>query len=254
MEKKVHPEAEEKFEAFKQDVLGKYARSIHSVHMTGSAVTGDYEAKRSDVNSVFVLEKMDLEFLKVLAPMGKKYRKKQVAAPLIMTSEYIDRSLDVFPIEFLNIHLFHHTVHGEDLFSDMVFGINDLRTQLERELKSRLIGIRQGYLSSEGDRDKLLDGFIRSFSGYIPLFRSILFLEGHLPPGPAESVIRNLEKSVGIDMSVFQRVLTEKQTRKKMSLEALNEIFEAYYDVIDRLSRRMDSWTEDRESRLKGDE
>jgi len=48
---------------------------------------------------------MELGFLESLAPKGKKYRKSGVASPLVMTPDYIQNSLDVFPIEFLNIRL-----------------------------------------------------------------------------------------------------------------------------------------------------
>jgi len=36
-----------------------------------------------------------------------------------MTPTYIHKSLDVFPIEFLNMKLFHQTVFGEDIFQDV---------------------------------------------------------------------------------------------------------------------------------------
>ncbi|HAV43580.1 TPA: hypothetical protein DCX15_06170 [bacterium] len=53
---------------------------------------------------------MDLGFLKLIATLGKKYSRNKVAAPLIMTPRYIERSLDVFPIEFLNLKLIHTAV------------------------------------------------------------------------------------------------------------------------------------------------
>jgi hypothetical protein len=62
---------------------------------------------------------MDLKFLKFLAPLGKKFGRKRIAAPLIMTPEYIDTSLDVFPIEFFNIQQLHLTVYGDDIWLDL---------------------------------------------------------------------------------------------------------------------------------------
>ena len=166
----------EKFKLFQDEILRSYKDNLHSITITGSALTDDFVSGKSDVNSVFVLGEMDLKFLKILAPLGKKYGKKRIAAPLIMTPEYIKTSLDVFPMEFLNIKLLHKTLYGEDIFESLKIDPSDLRLQCERELKVRLIGLRQGYLSCSGDEKILADMFIDSFSGYIPLFKSIIVL------------------------------------------------------------------------------
>ena len=108
-----------RYKPFLDIVLKHHHDKLHSVHLVGSALTQDYDAKTSDINSVMVLQKMDLKFLELLAPLGKKYGKKGVAAPLIMTPTYIHKSLDVFPIEFLNMKLFRQTVFGEDIFQDV---------------------------------------------------------------------------------------------------------------------------------------
>jgi predicted nucleotidyltransferase len=86
------PAVARKIRPFFTEVLQTYGANIHSVHVVGSALTGDYREGTSDINSIFVLTEMDLKFLEVLAPRGKKYRKEQVAAPLIMTPEYITKS------------------------------------------------------------------------------------------------------------------------------------------------------------------
>ena len=172
----------EKYNPFLNEVLTGYREKIHSIHITGSALTADFDPKSSDINSVIVLKTMDLLFLGYLAPLGKKYGKKKVAAPLIMTPGYITTSLDVFPMEFFNIKLLHHTIFGEDLFDDLEINRSDLRHQCERELKVKLIGLRQGYLSSMGDRKILTDNFVNTISGYIPLFRGIILLLGKQPP------------------------------------------------------------------------
>ena len=170
----------ERFNPFQEDILANFKNKIHSITITGSALTDDFDPKRSDINSIFVLNKMDLKFLELIAPLGKKYGKKGVSAPLIMTQEYIMSSLDVFPLEFLNIKLLHKTVFGEDLFKDMEINPSDLRLQCERELKVRMIGLRQGYISSAGDKKLLAKMFADSFSGYIPLFKGIILISGKI--------------------------------------------------------------------------
>jgi hypothetical protein len=232
--------ASERIKPFLEEVLSKDKGKIHSIHITGSSITDDFDPKVSDVNSIFVLKEMDLKFLELLAPLGKKYGRHKVAAPLIMTPEYIRRSLDVFPIEFLNFKLIHATVLGEDILEKIEINRMDLRHQCERELKVKLIWLRQGYISSAGNRKLLTEGFVSSISGYIPLFRSIIVLLGKEPPVRQAEVIASLAEASGINTGVFSRVLREKHEKIKLTLEELNSIFEDYYTATEKLGKIVD--------------
>ena len=236
----IKDEALTKFKPFLDIVLNKYKDKIHSIHITGSALTEDFNPNSSDINSIIVLNKMDLKFLEDFAPLGKKFGKKQVSSPLIMTPEYISTSLDVFPVEFLTIKMLHKTVFGEDIFIDLEIKKSDLRPQCERELKVRLIGLRQGYLSSLGNRKFLADGFISSFSGYIPLFRGIILLLGTTPPEENKEVLTTLHDVSGVNTDVFKTVLKAKKDKTKLSIEILNSIFEDYYKAIEQLGNITD--------------
>jgi len=225
----------ERFKPFQDEILNSYKDNIHSITITGSALTEDFMPGKSDVNSAFVLTEMDLKFLELLATLGKRYRKKRIAAPLIMTPEYIMNSLDVFPLEFLNIKLLHKTIFGEDLFRNLAINRSDLRLQCERELKVRLIGLRQGYISCLGNSKMLMDMFIQSFSGYIPLFKGIILLLGKEPPVTNPDVMAVLEEVSGVNTSVFKTVLKQKKQKTKLMTEQLNTIFQDYYAAIEKL-------------------
>ncbi|UCD34181.1 MAG: hypothetical protein JSU90_07715 [Nitrospiraceae bacterium] len=228
---------------FMEALVRDYGERIHSLHITGTAVTKDYDENVSDINSIIVLKKMDLKFLEVLAPLGNRYGKDMVAAPLIMTPRYIEGSLDVFPIEFLNFRLIHSTVWGADILKDLVIDRKDLRQQCERELKTKLIWLRQGYLSTRGDREQLTAGFVNAISGYIPLFRSIIVLKGMEPPVRQRDVITILSQAAGVNTDVFSRVLREKHERTGLSLEDLNTIFEDYYAATEEINDIVDTIT-----------
>jgi len=234
------PFVREKIKPFIGELLTKSYEKIHSIHITGTAITDDFDEKKSDINSIVVLKEMDLKFLELLAPLGKKYGKQRVAAPLIMTPEYIKRSLDVFPIEFLNFKLIHLTICGEDILKDLEIKKTDLRYQCERELKVKLIWLRQGYISSAGDRKILTENFVNSISGFFPLFRGIIVLLGKEPPIRQDEVIKVLSETASINMDVFTKVLKKKRENIKFSVEELNTIFEDYYAAIDKLGRIVD--------------
>ena len=230
-----------RYKPFLDKVLENHQDLIHSIHIVGSALTQDFDPKISDINSVVVLHKMDLKFLEFLAPLGKKHGKKRIAAPLIMTPEYIENSLDVFPLEFFNIKMLHHTVWGEDIFQFLEIYQSDLRRQCEQELKVKLIGLRQGYISAAGDQKVLARGFAESFAGYMPLFKSIILLLGKEPPNNNDGILSVLEEVSGVRTDVFKIVLNQKKKKTKPSIEQLNMVFEDYYAAIEKLGEVTDA-------------
>lgn len=229
----------ERIRPFFEDILAKSTSNIHSIHIVGSAVTPDFNKDRSDINSLIILNKTSLEFIEFLAPLGKRYGKKRIAAPLIMTEEYLHRSLDVFPVEFHDFRLIHKTIAGEDILKGLQIKKENLRLQCEREIKARLLGLIQGYISSAGDRELITSTLIRSFTGCIPLLRAIIFLLGNEPPVLRADVIKAF-KEVSVDFSVFEEMVLLRNKQIKPSIRELNRLFEQYHDSLEELSKIID--------------
>jgi len=236
----LNPAVAEKIIPMVEDMLREHASNIHSFHIVGSAVISDYNEKLSDINSVVVLKKMDLQFIMFLAPLGKKYGKKKIAAPLVMTPEYIDRSLDAFPIEFLDFKRLHKTVYGHDLLKDLQITTPNLRLQCEREIKTKLIGLRQEYLSSLGRKKLIAAVLVRSFTGSMALFRAMITLLGKEPPVPRAEVIRMLGSATGIDIGIFEKLLMLKADLLNPSEQELASFFERYYNALEATGKIID--------------
>ena len=231
---------EEKVRPFLEEILAGYRDNIDSIHLVGSAVTEDYHEKTSDINSVVVLKEMNLKFVEFLAPLGKRYRKKGVSAPLIMTPDYIKTSLDVFPVEFLDLKHIHETVFGDDILQSIDISNSDLRQQCERDVKSRLVGLRQGYISSMGDRPELTARLAGSISGYMPLFRGIIYLMGRERPVKKHDVIAELHSVTGVDTSIFRKVLDIRRGSLKPAKEEIDKVFEEYYAATEKIGEIVD--------------
>jgi len=235
------PIVADKLAPMMEDLLGQQAAGIHSIHITGSAVIPDYDAKLSDINSVVVLHQMDLAFIEFLAPLGKKYGKQKIAAPLVMTPEYINDSLDAFPMEFLDLKLIHKTVYGPDLFVGLQILPADLRLQCEREIKTKQIHLRQGYLSSLGKKELLTALLVKSFTGSMALFRAIISLLGKEPPIPRQQVISLFKKTTGVDTAVFEQILLLKAGTIKLPEQDLRSLFEHYYNALEAVGKIIDA-------------
>jgi hypothetical protein len=70
--------------------------NLLSLCVVGSALTGDFHPKYSDINTVLVVQRRSHQLLQQLAGYGKSMGKRKLRAPLLMTMEYIEQSLDVF--------------------------------------------------------------------------------------------------------------------------------------------------------------
>lgn len=236
----LHPTVVRRATPFLMELLSRHESDIHSAHLVGSAVTDDFIEKTSDINSLVVLHRMDLGFIERLAPLGKKFGRKGIAAPLVMTPEYIQRSLDSFPVEFLDFRLLHRTVSGDDILKDLSVPRQPLQLQCERELKTKLIGLRQGYLFSLGKRRLLAPVLVRSFTGSLPLFRSIIHILGKEPPVLRRDVLAVLGAATKIDTTVFERLTMLKTRHLKPSDQELRGLFEDYYRTLESLGTIVD--------------
>jgi len=209
---------------------------IHSIFVVGSVLTPDFLPDRSDINSIVVMDDVSLEFLDFMVTLGKEYRAHGIAAPLLMTPRYIETSLDVFPIEFLNFQEIHHTVSGSDLLRDLSIQRTHLRLQCEREMKSKLLWLHQGYIESLGNEQLLIKRLSHSITGFIPLFRAILYLSGHPLSLSARDTVTAMAKLTGTDNTIFEQILELKQTPSSATGQQLCNCIGDYYAATKHLA------------------
>ncbi len=230
----------EKISPMVRELLREHGSNVHSFHIVGSAVISDYNEKLSDINSLAVLHNLDLKFIAFLAPLGRKCGKKRIAAPLVMTPEYIRRSLDVFPVEFLDFKLIHQTIYGSDILKDLQIDMPHLRLQCEREIKTKLIYVRQGYISSLGKKEHLDTVLVRSITGSMAFFRAIITLLGKEPPVSRTDVIKEFGAATKIETGIFTELLALKRRAIKPSERELHAMFERYYNALESTDKIVD--------------
>ncbi|MGO9950596.1 MAG: hypothetical protein ACLPN1_00095 [Dissulfurispiraceae bacterium] len=236
----IAPAAAKKIRPFLEEILACCPEKVHSLYITGSAVSTDFREKVSDVNSLIVLADLHFDFFKFLAPLGKKFKSKGISAPLVMTPSYIHESLDAFPMEFLELKMIHKTVWGPDIVQDLDLNYRFLRLQCEREIKTRLIGLWNGYVSSMGETDMIAHILYRSIKGCIPLFRSIIFLLGKQPPLKKMDVIDAITATTSIDKDLIIKTLMLKESPIKNRDELLS-LFERYYGNLETIAGTVDA-------------
>jgi hypothetical protein len=80
----------------------------------GSAARGDWDATRSDINLLIVLDDASPEALQRLMPAMRTWHDAGYTAPLLVSRVEWARSADVFPVEITDMRLAYRVLRGAD--------------------------------------------------------------------------------------------------------------------------------------------
>ena len=130
-------------EPYLKRLLGIHKENIISIILYGSATGEFYIPKESDINLMVIFKDLEFQQLKASLKLINQGIIKKITAPLFLSLSHIETSKDVFPIEFLEIKENHLILYGRDLFSDMQIDQTYIRLFCEREIKGKLIRIRE---------------------------------------------------------------------------------------------------------------
>lgn len=201
----------------------------------GAVAAGAFDATRQTMRSVVILKTVDLGLLRRLAEHGLKLGKQHIAAPLIMTPDYIKESSDTFPLELIEIKQQHLTLFGDDYFSDLSFDSGHIRLQCERELKVVLMGLRQGLLAAAG-REKVISALeVDVGEGLLRTLRGFLWLKGQTDGKPAAEVLKAVEEVTDRKLSGLRAALDVNGTHGWNEFNKLYEDVEALGKIVEGL-------------------
>lgn len=214
--------------------------NLLSLCVVGSVLTDDFHPRYSDINTVLVVRHRSHRLLQLLGGYGKSMGKRKLRAPLLMTPEYIQQSLDVFGVELLDFQLNHALIHGTDPFAELVFRKQDIRLQCERQFKAALIKLRQGYISAMG-KPKIVAGLLLAcVSEMAVLLRALLWLTDTDRPREALATLEVAAAAFEFDPQKVSTIMDMKQRHVRPSADQVETLFEDVYQAIDQLARRVD--------------
>jgi len=194
-------------EQFTEKLKTAMGASLKTVAIYGSAAVGDRTRKYSDINLLIVADKADVSILKVISPLIGAWVKGGNKPPVVVIDSQIRRSQDVFPIELADIRDRHRILFGDAAaLSGIEFRPEHLRRQLEFELRSKLLLLRQGYLDAAARGAPVEELMARALSSLASLFRGVLRLVGERVPSSTPQVLRSLEARVAIDADAWETV------------------------------------------------
>src|SRR5438477_12124150 len=129
--------------------------NLLSVILYGSAADGEFHPEYSDLNLLCILRDSAHASLVRFNDAVDWWRKKKHRPPQFMSLQELKDSADVFSIEFLDMKQRHRVVYGEDVLQTLDIPMGMHRSQLEYELREKLLLLRQHVLLAANDEKQL---------------------------------------------------------------------------------------------------
>jgi hypothetical protein len=170
-----------------------------AAYLTGSVLTQGFDPKRSRINVLLVARTLDTDLIEKLARAIPTTKRPPHFEPLFLTKRQIEKSLDVFPIEWLEIQERHLFLEGENIVAALDVPRSNLRLQLEHELRGKHIQLRQTLLEAARRPARLERVLHSSASSFAALFRTLLRLRGETPPADTAHVIERVADMFKLD-------------------------------------------------------
>jgi hypothetical protein len=224
-----------------QRLRSAVGENLICVALHGSAATEEFHPEFSDLNLLCIVGELSVTAMQALSPALNWWSGLKYPAPLFFTRGELQRVADVFPIEMLDIKNRHRILHGEDLFEQLQVPMALHRVQLEHEIRTKLLFLRQHYMTVSQDQAKVRHLMLDSVSNFLVLFRHALIAMGETPPQHKREVAQRLGARVGFDPGPFEQLLQVRERKLKADALEASQVFAAYLQAIEKVIHAVDS-------------
>jgi hypothetical protein len=223
-----------------QRLTAAFGDRLVSAILYGSAAMGDWNERSSDLNVLCVLARLSPQELSESEPIFRWWRQKGNPPPLLLTDEEVRTSTDCFPMEFHDMQEHRRVLCGKDVIENLSIDRSFYRAQVEHELRSKQIRLRQKAAELLRDRETLSKLLADSLSTFCVLGRHALILSGHEPRWKKEEVLAALEKVLGRTLDGANAILAIRAAGKPSGDASGAGLLAKYLDETDALVRFVD--------------
>ena len=160
--------------------------------------------------------------------LQEKFARQRFGRPLFMDKEYIASSCDSYPMEFLDMKGCYRVLFGEDVLMSINPKTEDLRLQVERELKGKWLHLLREYTFARKNYKRLLQLTRLSLKAFSPVFRALLKLKDAPVPSSRKELFAAVESAYSLTDSPFQTIAASYAAERS----GLEPRFIAYADAV----------------------
>lgn len=222
------------------DLARVFGARLRSVVAYGTSPAADDRP----LHGLALVESLTFDDLQKLIPLAVGWHKLALAVPLILPHHEFLRTLDAFPLEYGNIIASHVVLAGENPFADARVSDADRRRGCEREAKSHVIHLREGFIETGGDARRVVDLIAASAAPFRTVLENIIRLERGAETwsgGDDDELAREAADVIGIPSALVAEVLAA--TRGSSTIADPSALVARYLDASERVWRFVDGWT-----------
>lgn len=225
---------------FKEKLIAATGKNLKAIVLFGSAARGEYHERHSDLNVLLLLERAQADDLEVLHPAAEWWARKKFPVPQVFTLDELRASADIFAIELLDMKAHHKMIYGEDFLEELAVPLELHRLQVERELRTNWVKLRQAILLAPPKDRPLISLMDASVSTFVTLFRHALTVLGENPPQSRREVVGEVARLVGVSPDSFMTVLDIREGKRQAGDVKAREDLRGYLELVERVTEEVD--------------
>jgi hypothetical protein len=214
--------------------------NLKAIVLYGSGVTNEFSAKHSDLNILCVVDRAGSQELERLHDAAEWWMRRGNPAPFVFTFDELQRSADVFAIELVDMKLRHRMLFGDDFFEQFEVPLRLHALQLERELRTNWIRLREAILAAPQNKRAHLGIMTVSVSTFCALFRHALWALGGQMPATQREGVDGVASLTGGNPSAFHAILELREGKRKERHIDVEETLHAYVELVEVVTNEVD--------------
>jgi hypothetical protein len=189
------------------------------------------ERRREPFHLLLLVEPADVTVLHALGTAIQRFHRQLLVEPVIFTPHELLDSIDVFPLEFVQMQLLPYDVlHGLDVLRDVSVKPHDLRTQLHEDLKTKRLWLRQSLVYLVRQPRRVAELPIQAFPNLLPVLRGALHLHGKPVPVPQDQLLTAAAAAFSLDADLLLTLGSGRPPAQEAET-----LLQRYLAVLDRL-------------------
>ena len=223
-----------------QKLKAAAGQNLKAVVLYGSAASGNYHPKHSDLNVLCLVEHAGATDLEALSPVAQWWIRKGHPTPLVFTADELRRSAELFAIEMCDIRDHHQMLHGEDFLAAFDVPMKFHRWQVKRDLRSNWLRLRQAIVSAPKKRSVQLCIMTASISTFAALFRHALIALGEPAPENNRAAFDRFGAIVSASPAPFHTILDVREGKQQANKIEVDATLRGYLDFVHRVTNEVD--------------
>ncbi|MBI5419183.1 MAG: hypothetical protein HZA60_03750 [Deltaproteobacteria bacterium] len=230
-------------EEYRAEVERIFGEELVSLTLYGSHAAGEPEPG-VDISILIVVRDLRREALTAYRNIAHRYARRGIPAPPIFTEEFLRGSADVFPLEFLGMMERRRVLSGADVLAGITVATENLRHQVEFEMKGKLLSLRRMYMHAFGNKE-LIDLMRNTVGPIVSVARGLLLLSNRDAPHGKLEILDGIESRFGVRLTALREALAARRGGKIPPARA-EELFFEYLENVERLCSLVDGYNAER--------